>query len=63
MGGINILVDFMAFPLFALLLVTLLDEIGWQLSIIQDEEDAIAESQAEMAFENWLRYNDYPDHW
>jgi len=62
-GGINILVNFMTFPLFALLLVTLLDEMAWHLQLLQQEEDAMAEVQAEMAFENWLRYNDYHDHW
>ncbi len=53
----------MTFPLFSLILITLLDEISWHLQILQEEEDAIAEVQAEMAYEQWLRVNDYPDHW
>jgi hypothetical protein len=53
----------MAFPLFALLLVTLLDEMAWQIQILQDEEDAQAEVLADLAFEQWLSLNDYPDHW
>lgn len=57
------LVNFMAFPLFALLLVTLLDEMAWQIQILQDEEDAQAEVLADLAFEQWLSLNDYPDHW
>ena len=63
MGGIDILVNFMTFPLFALLLVTLLDEMAWHLQLLQQKEDAMAEVQAEMAYEQWLRVNDYPDHW
>ena len=63
MGGINILVNQMTFPLFALLLVTVLDEMAWHLQLLQQEEDAMAEVQAEMAYEQWLCLHDYPDHW
>ena len=63
MGGIDILVNFMTFPLFALLLVTVLDEMAWHLQLLQQEEDAMAEVQAEMAYEQWLCLHDYPDHW
>ena len=65
MGGINILylVALMEYQLFSLLLVLILNELGWSIQILQEEEDAMAEVQAEMAFENWLRYNDYHDHW
>ena len=53
----------MTFPLFALVIVTLLDELSWQLSILQDQEDAEAEVLADLAFEQWLSLHDYPDHW
>jgi len=48
---------------FALIVAILLDEISWHLQAVEAEENAMAEVEAEMAFENWLRYNDYPDHW
>ena len=53
MGGVNILylVALMEYQLFSLLLVLLLNELSWQLNILQEEEDAMAEVQAEMAYE------------
>ena len=65
MGGINILylVALMEYQLFSLLLVLILNELSWQLNILQEEEDAMAEVQAEMAYEQWLCLHDYPDHW
>lgn len=53
----------MTFPLFALVIVTLLDEMSWHIQILQDEEDARIEVEADLAYERWLSRHDYPDHW
>ena len=53
----------MEFSLLALIIVTLLDEIGWHMQVLRDEEDAQAEVLADLAFEQWLSLHDYPDHW
>ena len=63
MKGINILVNPMEFSLLALVIVTLLDEISDCIQFIQDQEDAEAEVLADLAYEQWLSLNDYPDHW
>ena len=62
-GGVRCQVNLMNFPLFALLLVTLLDEMSWHIQAAQDQEDAEAEVLADLAYERWLSRYDYPDHW
>jgi len=64
-GGIDILylVALMEYQLFSLLLVLILNELGWSIQILQEEEDAQAEVLADLAFEQWLSLHDYPDHW
>ena len=65
MGGINILylVALMEYQLLSLLLVLILNELGWSIQSLQDEEDAQIEVEADLAYERWLSRHDYPDHW
>lgn len=53
----------MTFPLFALILITLLDELGNQIQFLQDEEDAMIDLAFQEAEDRWISLHDYPDHW